>query len=80
MGELIFAFLRPGGFELVIFVVLVVILLMVFVLIWLIARRIARWMNRSIKARQDLARGIADLADKLERIEGKLEGLSHEES
>ncbi len=80
MGELTFAFLRPGGFELVIAVVPVVILLLVVLLIWLVARRVGRWISRSIKTRRDLARGIADVADKLEKIEGKLEGLSQEKS
>ena len=80
MGELTFAFLRPGGFELVILVVPVVILLLVVLLIWLVARRVARGISRSIKARRDLARGIADIAHKLERIESTLERLSQEES
>ena len=43
------------------------------VIVWLLSRRIRRWFGRSLKARQDLARATADMADRLERIERKLE-------
>jgi hypothetical protein len=29
-------------------------------------------MDKSVKARQDMARGIADIAERLERLEAKL--------
>ena len=41
-------------------------------LAWLILRRIRLWMDKSVKARQDMARGIADIAERLERLEAKL--------
>ena len=40
---------------------------------WLAIRWAARAVGRSIKARQDLARGVADLADCLEHVEAKLD-------
>jgi len=45
------------------------VLVLVCLLVWLIARRIRRWAHRSLKAREDLARGIADVAERLEKIE-----------
>jgi hypothetical protein len=53
------------------------VLVLVLVLVWLLSRRIRRWFGRSLKARQDLARAMADIADRLERIEDKLEKKSN---
>jgi len=57
----------------VIGVVFPVMLLLVLVFVWDLSRRIRRWFGRSLKAQQDLARATADMADRLERIESKLE-------
>ena len=59
--------LSPGFF---------VVLIAVLVLVWLLSRRIGRWFGRSLKARQDLARSVADVGEKLERIEKKLDAQS----
>ena len=50
-----------------------VALTLVLVFVWDLIRRIRRWFGRSLKARQDLARATADVAERLERIENKLE-------
>ena len=47
-------------------------LVLTVLLAWLILRRIRLWMDKSVKARQDMARGIADIAERLERLESKL--------
>ncbi|MGO8704668.1 MAG: hypothetical protein ACLQVA_12690 [Candidatus Brocadiia bacterium] len=47
-------------------------LVLTVLLAWLILRRIRLWMDKSVKARQDMARGIADIAERLERLEAKL--------
>ena len=47
-------------------------LVLTVLLAWLILRRIRLWMDKSVKARQDLARGVADIAERLERLEAKL--------
>jgi len=53
---------------------LVVIILILWVLCpFLVIRQIARWIKQSIKARQDLARGVADIADRMGRLESKVE-------
>jgi membrane protein implicated in regulation of membrane protease activity len=57
----------------------VLVPILVLVLVWLLSRRIRRWFGRSLKARQDLARATADVAEKLERIESKLEEQSKAE-
>jgi hypothetical protein len=49
-----------------------VILILVVILPLLILRWVRRWMERSIKARQDLARGVADIADRMGRLESKI--------
>ena len=54
----------------------VVMLLLILFFVWDLSRRIRRWFGRSLKARQDLARATADVAERLERIEGKLEDLT----
>ena len=41
-------------------------------LVYMVTRRWSRSVNRAIKAHQDLARGVADLADRMERLEKKL--------
>ena len=56
-------------------IVTLILLLLVCLFVWLIARKIARWIDRSIKPRQDLARSVADVGEKLERIENRLERL-----
>ena len=40
-------------------------------LIFLVTRRWSRSINRAIKAHQDLARAVVDLADRMERLEKK---------
>lgn len=40
--------------------------------LYLVARAIAGAVRKSIKARQDLARSVADVATRLERIEARL--------
>ncbi len=50
-----------------------VVSILVIVLAYLLIRRIQRWFGRSLKAQQDLARAAADLADRVERIEARLE-------
>ena len=54
-------------------VVFFVVVILVCALVWDLSRRIRRWFGRSLKAKQDLARATADMADRLERIESKLE-------
>ncbi len=49
-----------------------IILIGLILLAWLILSRIRRWIEQSIKARQDLARGVADIADRMGRLESKL--------
>jgi len=56
-----------------------VVLILVCLLVWLPSRRIRRWFGRSLKAQQDLARATADVAERLERIESKLEEQSKAE-
>ncbi len=80
MGEIAFvvgqsATAGSRGINLVFFVVLILVL----VFVWLMSRRIRRWFGRSLKARQDLARATADVAERLERIESKLEEQSKAE-
>ena len=41
-------------------------------LVYMVTRRWSRSVNRAIKAHQDLARGVADLANRIERLEKKL--------
>ena len=43
------------------------------VLVWHVIHRIQRWFGRSLKAQQHLARAAADMTERLERIENKLE-------
>jgi hypothetical protein len=38
----------------------------------LILRQVRLWIGKSIKARQDLARGVADIADRMGRLESRL--------
>jgi len=42
------------------------------VLTLLVSRRTSRSAERAIKAQQDLARGVADVADQMERLDKKL--------
>lgn len=77
MGEIAFV---VGQSSTALFVRLIifasVVLIPVLVFIWLLSRlirRIGRWFGRSLKARQDLARATADVAERLERIGSKLE-------
>jgi len=44
-----------------------------FVFLLVVVRAIQRWFGRSLKAQQDLARAAADMAERLERIEKKLD-------
>ena len=46
--------------------------------VWLVSWRIRRWFGRSLKAQQDLARSVADVSERLEKIESKLEA-SHQQ-
>ena len=75
MGEIAFVVAqsdrvaRTRAIGLSFFLVLIVVL----VFVWLLSRRIRRWFGRSLKARQDLARSVADVGEKLERIEKKLD-------
>jgi membrane protein implicated in regulation of membrane protease activity len=82
MGELAFVVAQSGNFSkasnwysLCFFALLILVL----VLVWLVSRRIRRWFGRSLKAQQDLARATADVAERLERIESKLEEQSKAE-
>jgi hypothetical protein len=43
--------------------------LLVFFVIWSIFHRVRGYFRRSLKAQQDLARSVSDLADRLERLE-----------
>ena len=51
----------------------VIVLVLLLLLVWSVSRRIRRHFQRSLKARQDQARGVSDLSDRLDRIETKLE-------
>jgi len=80
MGEITFVVAQIGtawntGIGFVFFAVLMLPL----VFVWDISRRIRRWAGRSLKAQQDLARATADVAERLERIESKLEEQSKAE-
>ena len=74
MGEIAFVVAQSGphaargGISLVFWAVLILVL----VFVWDLSRRIRRWFGRSLKARQDLARSVADLVDRMERLEEKL--------
>ena len=49
----------------------VVFVLGVLGLVYIVTSRWSRSVNRAIKAHQDLARGVAELADRIERLEKK---------
>lgn len=51
----------------------VLYVVLVCLLVWLVSWRIRRYFGRQLKARQDLARSVSDVADRLEHIERKLE-------
>ena len=55
-------------------------LILLLVVLWSVVRRIRRYFQRSLKARRDLARSVSDLADRLERIETKLEEKAEPET
>ena len=48
-------------------------LILLLVVLWSVVRRVRRYFQRFLKARQDLARCVSDLTDRLERIEARLE-------
>ena len=79
MGEMAFV-LGQGAQRSALGLVLPIVLIAVLVLVWLLARRIRRWFGRSLKAQEDLARSVADVSDRLERIEAKLQMSGHDES
>jgi small-conductance mechanosensitive channel len=55
------------------FLILNLFVAVLFVVVILAAIRwVTQSVNRSIKARQDLARGVADLADRIERLEKRI--------
>ncbi len=75
MGEIAIAAATVNAIGLVLPLVLIVVL----VFVWLLSRRIRRWFGRSLKAKQDLARAAADVAERLERVEDKLDNQSQQE-
>jgi hypothetical protein len=64
----VLAFVGRGEDWAIVFIMLILVVLLPL----LILRWVRRWMEKSIKARQDLARGVADIAERLERLESKL--------
>ncbi len=79
MGEMAFVVAQSGSHFSVIGLVFLVGLLVVLYFVWDMSRRIRGWFGRSLKARQDLARATVDIAERLERIESKLEDQSKAE-
>ena len=55
-----------------------VLLVLFCLVVWLIVRCILRWAGRSLKARQDLARGVADVAQRMENLEEHIRKLANQ--
>jgi len=54
-------------------------LILLLVVLWSVVRRVRRYFQRSLKARQDLARCVSDLTHRLERLERKLDATGETE-
>ena len=64
--------------KMVVAIVPMVMLVLFCLVVWLIVRCILRWAQRSLKARQDLARGVADVAQRLENMEEDIRKLANQ--
>ena len=80
MGDVAFVLAQTGERVTAVFSLAFLVMIGVLVIVWLLVRRIARWFHRSLKARQDLARSVADVSDRLEKLESKLEALGQDRS